>query len=219
MLQKLQSSITLEGFSAGFTIHFKRNWNRYLSHGRNSTNSPSVSSAVSEILTYKYPSLFSGPRDKEILNQCVAPAIPPMDFLTKTFSLTQRYHIMDYTSAGIVRVEKVKFGSQIACGLRAKVRIESFTAILSTCSSMSLDTVDGQRAISVINSSPRQKGPVGPRLILGPFRFANHDCDPNCQVSDQCYALHDPNLNFTYTLLRLCQSIEPMHTPSLLCAP
>jgi len=101
----------------------------------------------------------------------------------KMGSLIQRYHIMNYTSASVVQIEKVKFGSKIACGLRAKVRIEAFTAILSTCSSMSLDIVDGKQAVSVINSSPRQKGPVGPRLILGPFRFANHDCSPNCQVS------------------------------------
>jgi len=89
---------------------------------------------------------------------------------------------MGYTSAGIVCLDKVQFGSQIALGLKAKIRIEPFTVILSTCSSMSSDILDGERAISVINSSARQKGVVGPRLILGPFRFANHDCDPNCQV-------------------------------------
>lgn len=39
------------------------------------------------------------------------------------------------------------------------------------------------RGISVIVSSPDQKGPLGPRLMLGPLRFANHDCRPNTQVS------------------------------------
>ena len=157
--------------------------NIYLSHGRHNTNSPSISSAVSQLLIHKYPSIFSGPRDKDILTQCVPSILHPWTVYRRFSSLVQRYHIMNYTSASVVRIEKVKFGSQIACGLRAKVRIEAFTAILSTCSSMSLDIVDGKRAVSVINSSPRQKGPVGPRLILGPFRFANHDCSPNCQVS------------------------------------
>jgi hypothetical protein len=39
-------------------------------------------------------------------------------------------------------------------------------------------------SISVIMSSHDQKGPLGPRLMLGPLRFANHDCQPNTQVSD-----------------------------------
>ncbi|KAH7916944.1 hypothetical protein BV22DRAFT_967713, partial [Leucogyrophana mollusca] len=34
----------------------------------------------------------------------------------------------------------------------------------------------------VIASSKNQKGPQGNRLILGPFRFANHDCNPNSQI-------------------------------------
>ena len=104
---------------------------------------------------------------------------------------------MNYTPASVVRVEKVKFGSQVACGLRAKVHMEPFTTILSTCSSMSSDIVDGQQAISVINSSLRQRGPVGPRLILGPFRFANHDCSPNCQVTSPIVS-HIVNLLMRY---------------------
>ncbi|KAI0321618.1 hypothetical protein OF83DRAFT_1050933 [Amylostereum chailletii] len=35
---------------------------------------------------------------------------------------------------------------------------------------------------SVVQSSSRQNGPHGPRMILGPFRFVNHDCNPNCQI-------------------------------------
>ena len=41
----------------------------YLAHGRNSTDSLSTSSIVSELLIEKYASLFSGPRDKDILKQ------------------------------------------------------------------------------------------------------------------------------------------------------
>jgi hypothetical protein len=35
--------------------------NIYLSHGRLNTNSPSISSAISQLLTQKYLSIFSGP--------------------------------------------------------------------------------------------------------------------------------------------------------------
>jgi len=48
----------------------------YLAHGRNSTDSPSTSSTVSKLLVDKYASLFSGPHDKEILNQYVLFDIP-----------------------------------------------------------------------------------------------------------------------------------------------
>jgi hypothetical protein len=123
--------------------------------------------------------------------------------------------MMNYTSASIVGIEKVKFDSQIACGLRAKVRIEPFTTILSCNSSMSSDIVDGQRAISVIKSSPGQKGAVGPRLILGPFRFANHDCAPNCQVGIPYY----PNIFLVENSCdRLSLSLARMRTPSSHCA-
>ena len=50
---------------------------------------------------------------------------------------------------------------------------------------MSSDNV-GAGGLSVILSSPGQLGPENERLILGPLRFANHDCKPNCQVSF-CY--------------------------------
>jgi hypothetical protein len=101
-------------------------------------------------------------------------------------SLLQRYHIMTYTSSKPICVEKVQFhlepGSGIACGLKAMADIDAFVVILAACSSMSSNIVPGRPGVSIITSSPRQKGEVGPRLILGPFRFANHDCSPNCQV-------------------------------------
>ena len=93
---------------------------------------------------------------------------------------------MAYTAPKTIRVEKVQFhqepGSGIACGVRAIADIDAFVVILATCSSMSSNIVPGRQGVSIIASSPRQKGEVGPRLILGPFRFANHDCSPNCQV-------------------------------------
>jgi SET domain len=76
----------------------------------------------------------------------------------------------------------------ISAGLKATSRIEAATWILSTCSSMSSD-LQHHASISVIQSHQSQQGPCGQRLILGPFRFANHDCAPNCQVSVQNFTL------------------------------
>jgi hypothetical protein len=53
--------------------------------------------------------------------------------------------------------------------------------ILTASGSMSLNIVKGP-GISNIQSHASQLGPSGVRLILGPFRFVNHDCEPNCQV-------------------------------------
>jgi len=62
--------------------------------------------------------------------------------------------------------------------------IPASSPILSTSSSMSRDIIPSHlSSISVIMSAPDQKGPLGPRLMLGPLRFANHDCQPNTQVS------------------------------------
>ena len=98
-------------------------------------------------------------------------------------SLFTRYYLL-YSADSHVRLEKVSFDQRtIAMGLKAQQPIHAGTAILSTCSSMSLDTIhDGKPSISVIEASRGQLGPSGPRLILGPLRFANHDCNPNCQV-------------------------------------
>jgi hypothetical protein len=93
-----------------------------------------------------------------------------------------------YSPESPVRLEKVSFDQRkISMGLKAERRILAGTVILSTCSSMSLDLIpDEQRGLSIIQSSRKQLGPFGPRLLLGPLRFANHDCKPNCQVE-----LHD----------------------------
>jgi hypothetical protein len=46
--------------------------------------------------------------------------------------------------------------------------------------------VDG--GFSVIEASEAQLGPIGPRVVLGPLRFANHDCkQPTCQVSTSLF--------------------------------
>jgi hypothetical protein len=41
----------------------------------------------------------------------------------------------------------------------------------------------GVGGLSVITKGAGQLGPENERLLLGPFRFVNHECIPNCQVS------------------------------------
>lgn len=97
-------------------------------------------------------------------------------------SLLYRYSLI-YASASVVQVGKVTYtGQEASFGLKAACDIEAGTYIMETCSSMSLDTVHSSGP-SIIEAAARQLGPQGPRLILGPFQFVNHDCDPNGQVS------------------------------------
>jgi hypothetical protein len=96
-------------------------------------------------------------------------------------SLLLRYFIL-YSPHSPVRLEKTAFnGSSICAGLKASNDIAASSVILATCGSMSSDLADAG-GFSVIQSSRDQLGPHGLRMILGPFRFANHDCQPNCQV-------------------------------------
>jgi hypothetical protein len=81
-----------------------------------------------------------------------------------------------------VAVDKVQFdGERVSAGLKAVKQIPPALAILAACGSMSSD-IYSLKNVSVIEAHPRQLGPVGYRLILGPFRFVNHDCNPNAQV-------------------------------------
>jgi hypothetical protein len=80
-----------------------------------------------------------------------------------------------------VRLEKVAFSGKVSAGLKAGCFIPAATCLLTTCSSMAQGIALGG-GFSVIESHPSQKGPTGPRVLLGPLRFANHDCDPTCQV-------------------------------------
>ena len=99
-------------------------------------------------------------------------------------SLLTRYDLL-YSEESPVHLDKVSFdGKTISAGLRAKIKIPASCPILSTSSSMSSDLIPAHLgSISVIVSAPDQIGPLGPRLMLGPLRFANHDCQPNTQVS------------------------------------
>jgi hypothetical protein len=74
-------------------------------------------------------------------------------------------------------------GTEASFGLKARRDIPFGSYIKETCSSMSLDQVS-ERGPSIIEAASSQIPPSAPRLILGPFRFVNHDCDPNSHVSD-----------------------------------
>jgi hypothetical protein len=121
-------------------------------------------------------------------------------FVLISSSLLSRYDLL-YSEESPVGLDKVSFdGSTISAGLRAKRKIEASCPILSTSSSMSSDLIPGSyRSISVIESGPEQKGPLGPRLMLGPLRFANHDCEPNTQVSKGVLKKKDESLNYYYS--------------------
>ena len=49
---------------------------------------------------------------------------------------------------------------------------------------------------SVIHAASNQLGPMGPRLILGPFRLVNHDCKPNAQVRFLLFLIAFGSSNF-----------------------
>jgi hypothetical protein len=135
-------------------------------------------------------------------------------FLIHSFSsLLFRYSLL-YSSGSSVRILKVTHtGHSASFGLKATRPIASGEFIMETCSSMSLDSVSTPGP-SIIQSSSHQLGPHLPRLILGPFRFVNHDCSPNSQVSFSFLPFLPP---FTYLLFFHFRSIQfQAHMPLLL---
>lgn len=97
-------------------------------------------------------------------------------------SILSRYSLL-YGEESLVCIDKVSFdGATISAGLRARVPIPVATAILSACGSVSNDPIVNRDSISLIET-PDKNFP-GRRLILGPFWFANHDCNPNCKASN-----------------------------------
>ena len=99
-------------------------------------------------------------------------------------SLLYRYSLI-YSSGSSVRILKMTHDRRLGkatFGLKARRFIPPGSYIMETCSSMSLDLAS-KPGPSTIESALGQLGPLGPRLILGPFRLVNHDCNPNAQVS------------------------------------
>lgn len=84
-----------------------------------------------------------------------------------------------------VSLDKVELEQgRVVAGLKTARDIEGGSYLLATCSSLSSDAVGTHLgSLSVVQPSPRQLGCQSPRLALGPFRFANHDCNPSAQAS------------------------------------
>jgi hypothetical protein len=138
------------------------------------------------------------------LSQYAHALLLPVHLSHSLVSLLYRYSLM-YSSGSSAKILKVTHTRKKATfGLKAARKIPSGSFIMETCSSMSRDPASSQGP-SVIEPAPKQLGPQGPRLILGPFRFVNHDCKPNAQVSFiQCslYPLsltHHPHPDLPYT--------------------
>ena len=74
-----------------------------------------------------------------------------------------------------MELEKVSFnGKNVTAGLMATTHIQHTTYLLTT-SILMLNNLFIGAGLSEIEFYPSQLGPLGQRLILGPFRFANHD--------------------------------------------
>jgi hypothetical protein len=126
-----------------------------------------------------------------------------ISFILPFFSLLFRYSLL-YSSGSSVRILKVTHTTQSASfGLKTTRLISPGEFIMETCSSMSLNSISTSGP-SIIQPSSQQLGPNQPRLILGPFRFVNHDCSPNSQVSINLPFL----LPFTKVLFILLRSIQ-----------
>lgn len=103
-------------------------------------------------------------------------------------SLLLRYHLL-YSDESLVSIDKVAFdGQAISIGLKASTDITAGVFLLSSSASMSSDTFKGG-ALSVIEAHRSQDGKKGKRLLLGPMRFINHDCNPNCEVFKLIFTL------------------------------
>ncbi|KAJ6531321.1 hypothetical protein B0H19DRAFT_475950 [Mycena capillaripes] len=91
-----------------------------------------------------------------------------------------RYKLL-YSPESNVGLEKVIFGDgPVSGGLRARSAIRAGTYLLHACGSLSSNRHKPGHA--TIEATTQQLGPTGSRLILGPLRFVNHDCNANSQV-------------------------------------
>ena len=98
-------------------------------------------------------------------------------------SLLFRYTLINMPGS-VVAISKMTHTRREAFfGLKACRDIQVGSYIKEMCSLMSLDRV-GEQGPSIIEATSSQILPSMPRLILGPFHFVNHDCEPNSQVSN-----------------------------------
>lgn len=99
------------------------------------------------------------------------------------FSLLLRYSLL-HSEHSAIKLYKVTFEDEIHAGLQCTKAIPANTYILMASGSMSSDRYGLNGGLSIILASPGQLGPENERLLLGPLRFANHECKPNCQVKN-----------------------------------
>jgi hypothetical protein len=107
-----------------------------------------------------------------------------------------RYHLM-HASDSNIQMSRVRFSQDgPVCGMKAKSFISSGTYLLHSAANLALDapwdfSEDAKPSLkpppglwlSVFNPPRWMVGPARSRICLGPLRFFNHSCKPNCEVS------------------------------------
>lgn len=160
-------------------------------------------------ISYGFPKVFE--------NHPVTVSASPRPLCTVLLwnSICVRYLILA-RPCSLVKLGAVQFpgNTKLTSGLYSKQNISACVEILETCSSMCLD--DCRWGNSIIMSTSTQIGPPRERIILGPLRFANHDCNPNCQVTFLSFhplarCIHRPPVAGYPQLARVCYLYSPAH--------
>jgi hypothetical protein len=117
-------------------------------------------------------------------------------FADETLSISLFILYSAFTGASSpVKLSRVIFQGHLepVAGLVATRPIPAYVDILSTAGLMACDApydfdgdaqqeVDDRLKLSVVTPNIKSLGPDASRITLGPMRFANHDCQPNCEV-------------------------------------
>jgi hypothetical protein len=135
-------------------------------------------------ILHTFPQVFHEDSDLPIIKQYVIKFHSLYKSCLMTFySLLLRYALL-HSIHSLIKINKVTYGGQINAGLECTKFILAATYILTADGSMSFDDFNtGIDGLSVILCDSRQLGLKNEHLILGPLRFANHECKSNCQVS------------------------------------
>jgi len=96
-------------------------------------------------------------------------------------SLIFCYLLLKSSKSPVTICKVTHTGKSASFGLKATCKILAGVFLKETCSLMLVNIIKGPGP-SIIQSAPKQLGVCCERLILGPFRLINHDCEPNAQV-------------------------------------